>query len=507
MLPSDQVAYFVCLLLSFPLSLLYWKYLLPRKGVRLKKELYFAAFGHLFLLILFLPNYHHSAQNKEHPLRWLMHVYIPTLFTYGWCWLMRGKRWMPYLNFAFLLSFTTFLHWCRYKWQYGEYRLDHITVIMLLVIKLSSFAFDINDAYRERPPAHGKKPAVKAAEEEKIDPRLEHLKDNYYPSLLEFLAYNFLYAGVLTGPAVFYPEFKSFLDGTFFNFPSSGSKKEDLQHAATVLDHATLVARKKRVRSLLFKSAIFIGLHLLLGEIVPPPSYFLSEKFAASPWYLRIIVTHFVNFRWRTKYYLAWMLAECSHVVLGLGYQCTLHTNAETNMTTVHYSWDRLEMVDPVKVETSNNFRLNLMEWHKTANTWLYRYVYLRCSFLNNAKRGKPGFRANLLTKLVSALWHGLYPGYYAMFITAALYTWLTQLAYRNLCYPQFVPARLSYWITLIVNYALTDYVIAAFELWPIQDSLTFYKATKFFGHIVIIGGILLIKLVIQPMRVKQHQQ
>ena len=502
--PLDQVAYLFCLLLSFPLSQFYWKYMVPRKGLRIQKQLFFAIFGHIFLFILFLPNYHHSMQNQEHPLRWLWHVYIPTLFSYIWCWLYRGKRWMPYVNLAGVMGYCTYLHWCRYQWMYGEYRLDHITVIMLLVIKLSSFGFDINDAFCKRPPVHGKKPAVPV--QDSSDPRLAPLKNNYYPSLLEFLAYSFMYAGVLTGPAVFFPEFKSFLDGTFFTFPHSSNSQNTETAVATVLDKATLAGRKKRALSLFLQAVFFIACNLFLSDIFPP-SQLITPAFANVPWYRKFVTVHITNFAWRTRYYLAWLLAESSHVILGLGYKCTLHTDADSNVTTVHHTWDRLEVVDPIKVEGGNTFRDTLTDWHKTTNIWLYRYVYLRCGFLHNTKRGKPGFRANLLTKFVSALWHGIYPGYYVTFGLAALYTWVSHLAYRHLTWPESIPRKYYYWVSLLCNYILSDYVIATFELLPFQDCLAFYRACGYYGHIAIIGGILMIKLVIQPIKAKQHVQ
>ena len=212
-----------------------------------------------------------------------------------------------------------------------------------------------------------------------------------------------------------------------------------------------------------------------------------------------------INFTWRTKYYLAWLLAEAAHVLIGFGYRATLSRNPENNMDHVVHSWDRYEVVDPIKVEGSSSFKGVLTEWHKTTNAWLYNYVYKRCGFVN-PQRKKPGFRANLITKLVSACWHGIYPGYYMTFCTAALYTFLNHLVYQNLSWPEAFDNRTGMALACVSNHIVTDYVIAFFELWSLKDSLTFLKNTYMYGHLIIIFGIISILFIIKPIKNRRQQ-
>jgi lysophospholipid acyltransferase 1/2 len=58
------------------------------------------------------------------------------------------------------------------------------------------------------------------------------------------------------------------------------------------------------------------------------------------------------------------------------------------------------------------SFKLILDNWNITTLVWLRRVVYDRAPF-----------QKTFAVFLVSAFWHGFYPGYYFMFLSAALFT------------------------------------------------------------------------------------
>ena len=71
--------------------------------------------------------------------------------------------------------------------------------------------------------------------------------------------------------------------------------------------------------------------------------------------------------------------------------------------------WRGVENIDIISYETSSNIQSLSRSWNKRTQSWLEQYVYNRTE------------QSLLTTYTVSALWHGLYPGYFLFFLSAAL--------------------------------------------------------------------------------------
>ena len=113
------------------------------------------------------------------------------------------------------------------------------------------------------------------------------------------------------------------------------------------------------------------------------------------------------SFTARTKYYGIWFLTEGACILSGLGYN---GVNEKKQAR-----WDRVTNIQPWTIETAENSRAYMEAWNMNTNKWLKNYIYLRVT----PKGKKPGFRSSMATFITSALWHGVSPGYYLMFITA----------------------------------------------------------------------------------------
>lgn len=70
-------------------------------------------------------------------------------------------------------------------------------------------------------------------------------------------------------------------------------------------------------------------------------------------------------------------------------------------------------------IEFSYKVKDFLDAWNISVHKWLKYYVFLR--LLNSNKKGGLPLIPILLTFVVSAIWHGFYPGYYLFFISAGL--------------------------------------------------------------------------------------
>jgi lysophospholipid acyltransferase len=55
--------------------------------------------------------------------------------------------------------------------------------------------------------------------------------------------------------------------------------------------------------------------------------------------------------------------------------------------------------------------------WNISVHEWLKNYVFMR--MLPTGSRGKGIAKASFLTMMVSAIWHGFYPGFFFFFLGA----------------------------------------------------------------------------------------
>jgi lysophospholipid acyltransferase len=77
-------------------------------------------------------------------------------------------------------------------------------------------------------------------------------------------------------------------------------------------------------------------------------------------------------------------------------------------------------------LETSVKVKDFLANWNISVHEWLKYYVFLRQ--LDNKKRGGSTIKAAMATFLVSAIWHGFYPGFFVFFIGAGLMDYQNKL-------------------------------------------------------------------------------
>ena len=107
---------------------------------------------------------------------------------------------------------------------------------------------------------------------------------------------------------------------------------------------------------------------------------------------------------------------------------CGLSYNGTEKGTHKH---DRIRSVDVWKLETSLKVKDFLANWNISVHEWLKYYVFLRQ--LDTKKRGGSSLRAAMVTFLVSAIWHGFYPGFLVFFIGAGLMDYQNKLQEQTL--------------------------------------------------------------------------
>merc|ERR1719240_213578 len=121
----------------------------------------------------------------------------------------------------------------------------------------------------------------------------------------------------------------------------------------------------------------------------------------------------------QSKYYALWSLCELGMVLAGISLR--VDDNGDGH-------WDRFRNFEAWKLNTASSPNRMPLFWNVGTGNWLRFYVYER--ILLDAG-GRPTPLSLLVTQMVSALWHGLSPGYLWFFFTTALFFESGKTIYR----------------------------------------------------------------------------
>ncbi|KAH0649618.1 hypothetical protein KY285_034866 [Solanum tuberosum] len=239
----------------------------------------------------------------------------------------------------------------------------------------------------------------------------------------------------------------------------------------------------------LLQAAICMGLYLYL---VPhfPLSRFTDSVYHEWGFFKRLGYQYMAGFTARWKYYFIWSISEAAIIISGLGF------SGWTNSSPPKPRWDRAKNVDVLGVELAMSSVQLPLVWNIQVSTWLRHYVYERLI----QKGRKPGFFQLLATQTVSAVWHGLYPGYIIFFVQSALMIAGSRVIYR---WQQATKGTMFEKILVAMNFAYTllilNYSAVGFMVLSLHETLTAYGSVYYIGTIIPILLILLSKVIKPP--------
>jgi len=150
-----------------------------------------------------------------------------------------------------------------------------------------------------------------------------------------------------------------------------------------------------------------------------------------------------------------------------------------------------------LNIEFAENFKMLLDSWNMKTNVWLRECIYKRVT----KKGAKPGFKSSMTTFIVSAIWHGVSPGYYLTFAFGGFVTTAARLV-RSSVRPLLIPVpgqpmtppsfnkKIYDWSGVVLTAMLMNYAAAPFMLLTIGDSLECFSRVAWYGY-TIVGGSL----------------
>ncbi|PIA49619.1 hypothetical protein AQUCO_01300416v1 [Aquilegia coerulea] len=392
-----------------------------------------------------------------------LHFLVPMLMGYGSMILYRKRCGIItfFTGFGYLIG----CHWYYMSgdaWKEGG--IDATGALMVLTLKVISCAFNYNDGLLNE---EGLREAQKKN-------RLLRL-----PSLIEYIGYCLCCGSHFAGPVY---EMKDYLEWTegkgIWSFSGKGAPSPY---------GATLRA--------LVQAAGCMALYLYL---VPhhPLSRFSEPIYQEWGFWKRLSYQYMSGFTARWKYYFIWSISEASIIISGLGF------SGWTDSSPPKPLWDRAKNVDIIGVELAKSAVQLPVYWNIQVSTWLRHYVYERLV----PKGKKAGFIQLLLTQTISAVWHGLYPGYIIFFVQSALMIAGARVIYR---WKQAVPENkglakkfldligLAYTL-LVLNYSCVGFLVL-----DLHETIASYASVYYIGTILPIMLILLSKIIKPPRPAK----
>ncbi|CAI5483079.1 unnamed protein product [Closterium sp. Yama58-4] len=255
------------------------------------------------------------------------------------------------------------------------------------------------------------------------------------PPLLPFLGFVFFPAAFLVGPPFPFAAYHDYVEGR--------------GHWSTLYPHQQPPApagpafppRLLPACGALLKALLCMAVYHTLSQLLPP-SALTQPAFFARPFLIRCAQVALTLFASRASNANIWVVE-----VTGSGAQLPSH-------------------------------------WNIGVSNWLRTYVYDRLT----PPSGKPTLTTLLVTQAVSALWHGLHPGYYLFFLSAAIAQDASKLLHRL---HQSIPlhrrwqrgmARVAQMLytRMLVGYAPLGFIL-------LRADLTFrvWRSLYFFGSIL----------------------
>ncbi|XP_063306572.1 lysophospholipid acyltransferase 1 [Pelobates fuscus] len=454
-LSLDQVNFVVCQLIALVTAVWFRIYLSPCHAHTAVRHAFATVLGGYFAIFCF---------------GWYsLHIFTMVLVSY--C-IMAKARIENVHRYSFVVAMG-YLIVCQinrvYIFNYGILSTDFSGPLMILTQKITTLAFQLHDGM------------AKNLEMLTHEQRQYSVKKR--PTFLEHLSYHLNFMSVLAGPCSHFKDYIAFIEGSHIQSKLLDVKLNMNGHYKRPNPSPTVAV---------FSKLGFCGLMVILFLTFTkafPFSKIIDDTFISEiPLYMRLIYLYIAIQACKPKYYFAWVLADAVNNAAGYGFNGVDEKGNDR--------WDLITNLNIWNIEASTSFKMYIDNWNIQTAAWLKRICYDRV----------PRYRSGM-TFLLSALWHGLYPGYYFTFFTGIPMMLAARVVRSNFRH-FFVSSKSRKCLYDIVTWMATQlavcYTVTPFVLLAIEPSVKFYKSVYFYFHIGIF--LVLVLLPVKPSKRSQKQ-
>ncbi|XP_030075339.1 membrane-bound O-acyltransferase domain-containing protein 2 isoform X2 [Microcaecilia unicolor] len=335
---------------------------------------------------------------------------------------------------------------------------DFTVPMMILTQKITKVAFELHDGTARKP--------------ESLSPSQTSRALRKFPSPLEYLSYNFNFMGILAGPLCSYNDYVAFIEGR--HYQRSGDSEHVKENG---VQRRPEPSPTNAVLEKLATCFLILGIHIAVSRAFPV-DYNTEESFLETASLLHRLFYLYISLAaCRPKYYIAWTLADAINNAAGFGFN-GYRKNGKPR-------WDLIQNLSILKIELATSLKMFIDNWNIQTALWLKEICYDRCT-------SSP----TLATFVLSALWHGVHPGYYLTFLTAMLMTLAARAVRRNFRHHFLVsPSHKIFYdvVTWTTTQVAVSYTVAPFILLYLGPSFKFYRSCWFCLHLLALFLILLL--------------
>uniref|UniRef100_A0A3P8U2C7 Membrane bound O-acyltransferase domain containing 2 n=1 Tax=Amphiprion percula TaxID=161767 RepID=A0A3P8U2C7_AMPPE len=283
------------------------------------------------------------------------------------------------------------------------------------------------------------------------------------------------------GPTCSYNDYMAFIEGTGYQprHQENANGKENGKYKQSE------PSSKNDVISKLCTCAISLAIYLSLCKLLPVEHSIDDDFVNSTPFLHQVIYLYLAMLALRPKYYFVWTLADAINNAAGFGFN---GYNIDGSPR-----WDLISNLRILDIEFATSFKMFLDNWNIQTALWLKRVCYERCAINPTAA-----------TFLLSAMWHGVYPGYFLTFLTGIAMT-MAARAIRHNIRPYFLVSDSYKCIYDVITWAWTQvaisYTVVPFVLLAVGPSLKFYRCWYFCLHLLCLLVVLAL-----PVRSRRRQ-
>lgn len=395
-----------------------------------------------------------------------------------------SPRFCHVLSFAWCFGYLAFFRTTRH---FGLPQVPpHANAVQLiLTLKMVGLAFEVHDSWEN------------VCQLETCDRKnVEILRrrngcQNVEPTFAEMIAYSFCFVGLLTGPYYKYRTYQDMVRNV---------------HARDI-DTVPVIVNRLKYMPLIVTGFLIVSNYFSIQYVKSDEFY---EDFSLS---YRIFYMVPMFFIFRTRLYIAWLLAEsvCIASTLGAypeetrpkcGQGPTVYdaveacSESDKSSTTIKFDFETIRNIDVYGCEFAPTVRAGMRSWNMTVQYWLATYVYRRVPFKSGPLRVS-------ITMIVSAFWHGVHPGYYLSFLTIPFNLIAEDAMISAFRRDASVNRQKVFdWFCWFFKMRTFDYMCMGFLLLSLNDTLRYWQSVYFIYHVVIVVFIV-VGYVVQMSRKK----